>query len=227
MTVRFCVSILPETVVEAVNLVEKAEKRKADFIEVRLDRLKNYDALADIARHGRIPMIATNKSSDCKGEFSGSEIERQRTLFDAAKNGFEYVDLELSTPRLKSVVKNVRQTGAKLIISFHDFDETPSFAKISTILEEEAAVGADICKIVTTAKRIEDNLVILDFLSKTCGNHKTVSFCMGELGKPSRFLSPLFGAYFTIASLHPSGKTAPGQLPIQEMRKAYDALELT
>jgi 3-dehydroquinate dehydratase-1 len=120
----------------------------------------------------------------------------------------------------------MRQTDVKLIISFHDFDETPSFTKMCKILEEEAAIGADICKIVTTAKRIEDNLSILNFLSKTCGNHKTVSFCMGEEGKPSRFLSPLFGAYFTIASLHPRGETAPGQLPIREMRKAYDALEL-
>jgi 3-dehydroquinate dehydratase len=50
---------------------------------------------------------------------------------------------------------------------------------------------------------------------------------MGELGKPSRLLSPLFGAFFTIASFERGKETASGQLTIQEMKTAYQALGLT
>jgi 3-dehydroquinate dehydratase len=49
---------------------------------------------------------------------------------------------------------------------------------------------------------------------------------MGELGKPSRLLSPVFGAFFTIASLEKGRKTAQGQLTFQEMISAYEALGL-
>jgi 3-dehydroquinate dehydratase len=49
---------------------------------------------------------------------------------------------------------------------------------------------------------------------------------MGELGKPSRFLSPIFGAFFTIASFERGKETASGQLTIQEMKTAYHALGL-
>jgi 3-dehydroquinate dehydratase type I len=50
-----------------------------------------------------------------------------------------------------------------------------------------------------------------------------VCFCMGEKGKVSRLLSPMFGAYFTFASLE-GDSTAPGQMSIAEMRNAYALL---
>jgi 3-dehydroquinate dehydratase len=61
------VSILPKTVPEALQIIEKAEAAHADFIEVRLDRLKdcleNRQGLADLAAHGKTPKIATDKAS--------------------------------------------------------------------------------------------------------------------------------------------------------------------
>jgi 3-dehydroquinate dehydratase type I len=84
-----------------------------------------------------------------------------------------------------------------------------------------------VCKIITTAKHVEDNLTVLDFTSKASRNVKIVCFSMGELGKPSRLLSPLFGGFFTIASFERGKETASGQLTIQEMQTAYQALGLT
>jgi len=156
----------------------------------------------------------------------GSENERKKILLDAARNGFEYVDVELSTPRLKEIVGDLRGMGVKPVISFHDFDETPSSSQLNEILRREIDSGADVCKIVTTAKLVEDNLTVLDFVSKASKSAKIVCFSMGELGKPSRLLSPVFGAFFTIASLESGRKTASGQLTIQEMRTAYKALGL-
>jgi 3-dehydroquinate dehydratase len=47
---------------------------------------------------------------------------------------------------------------------------------------------------------------------------------MGERGKISRLLSPLFGAYFTFASLGQGSQTAAGQMSISEMKTAYTLL---
>jgi 3-dehydroquinate dehydratase-1 len=109
----------------------------------------------------------------------------------------------------------------KPIISFHDFNETPGSARLQEVLEKETANGAEVCKIITTAKRSEDNITMLNFVSKASRNAKMVCFSMGELGKPSRLLSPLFGAFFTIASLEHGKETASGQLTLQEMRRSY------
>ena len=226
MTIKVCVSLPPRTIDEASSLIEKAEAQHADLIEIRLDNLKKHARLADIARSSKTPLIATNKSTKNHGKFSGSEDDRQRILLDAARNGFEYVDVDLSTPNMKELIRNLREVGAKPIISFHDLNRTPALSQLTKVLEREIAAGADVCKIVTTARRVEDNLTILDFVSKASKKAKIVCFAMGELGKPSRLLSPVFGAFFTFASLDEKRKTANGQLTIQEMRRAYEALGL-
>ena len=228
MTARICVSILPKTVPEALRLIEKAEVAHANFIEVRLDCLEdcleNHRGLADLAAHGKTPKIATNMPRSCQGKFSGTEAERQQTLRDAAKSGFEYVDVELSTPQLKDLVKEVKALGAKPIVSFHKFNGALGISELNSILERESSSGAEVCKIVTTAERIEDNLTTLNFISTASSKAKLVCFCMGELGKISRLLSPLFGGFFTFASLERGSETASGQMTIQEMRAAYELL---
>lgn len=219
MTLRICVSILPKTVTEALRLIEKAEESHADFIEVRLDSLEIVSGLTDLA-HGKTPLIAANRSP------AGTEAERQATLLNAAKSGFEYVDVDLSSPKLKALVNEVTVSGAKCIISFHDHNGSLTLPELNSILEKEISSGADVCKIVTTAKRVEDNLTLLQFTSAARSKTKIVCFAMGELGKTSRLLSPVFGGFFTFASLERGSETALGQMTVQEMKAAYELLGL-
>jgi 3-dehydroquinate dehydratase type I len=211
------VSILPKTLSEALRLIEKAEEAHADLIEVRLDSIERHGELADLAAHGKTPKIATDRSSR-------TETEQQEMLLSAAKSGFEYVDAEVSTPRLKDLVKEVKALGAKPIVSFHKFDGSLGISELNSILEKQIASGAEVCKIVTTAKRIEDNLTTLNFVATSSSKTKLVCFCMGEHGKISRLLSPLFGGFFTFASLEHGSETASGQMTIQEMKAAYALL---
>ena len=219
MTPRICASILPKTIPEALRLIEKAEEAHADFIEVRLDCLENPRGLADLVAHGKAPKIATDMSSR-------TVTEQRQILLNAAKKGFEYVDVELANPELTDILKELKAIGAKPIVSFHDFTKTLSTSELNSILEREIASGASVCKIVTTAKRIEDNLAVLNFTSTASAQAKLVCFCMGELGRVSRLLSPLFGGFFTFASLELGSETAAGQMTIQEMRAAYELLGL-
>jgi 3-dehydroquinate dehydratase type I len=221
VTTRICVSILPKTVPEAIRLIDRAEDANAYLIEVRLDCLKdcleNQRGLADLAAHGEMPKIATDRSLR-------TETEQRQLLLNAAKSGFEYVDIELSTPRLEKLVKGLKELNTKPIISFHKFDGSVSIAELNSILEREIRGKAEVCKIVITANRIEDNLTTLNFVSEASRKTKIVCFCLGELGKVSRLLSPLFGGFFTFASLERGSETACGQMTILEMKAAYELL---
>ena len=213
-------SILPKTVPEALLLIEKAEAAHADFIEIRLDRLKDClenRGLADLVAYGKTPKIATDKASR-------SETEHRQLLIGVAKSGFEYVDIELSTPQLEDLVKELKALGAKSIVSFHKLDGSLSVPELNNVLEREISSGAEVCKIVTTAKQMKDNLTTLNFTSTASTKAKVVCFCMGELGKVSRLLSPIFGGFFTFASLEHGSETASGQFTIQEMKAAYKLL---
>jgi len=224
VTARICVSILPKNNIEALNLIEKAEKAQADLIEVRLDSLEITRKLSDLTASTKIPLIATNKLQSEKGFFVGTESERQQTLLNAAKSSFEYIDVDFSSPKHKETISQLNQLGAKTILSYHKFDGALSVSAMENILDEEIASGANICKIVTTAKQVEDNLPALSFVSFASSKAKLVCFCMGEHGKISRLLSPVFGAFFTFASLKQDNETAAGQMSINEMRTAYALL---
>ncbi|MGA3061134.1 MAG: type I 3-dehydroquinate dehydratase [Candidatus Bathyarchaeia archaeon] len=224
MTARICVSILPKNNHEALSLIKKAEKAQANLIEVRLDCFEAPTNLSELVESAKIPLIATNKLLIEKGFFAGTETERQKTLLNAAKNGFEYVDIDLSSPKHKETIKKLEPLGAKPIVSYHKFDGALSAHEMEKVLEQEIATGAIVCKIVTTAKKIEDNLAVLNFVSTMSSKAKLVCFCMGEPGKVSRLLSPLFGAFFTIASLEQGKETASGQMTIPKMRAALELL---
>jgi 3-dehydroquinate dehydratase type I len=217
VTPRICVSVLPKNMEEALQLTEQAEAAHADFIEVRLDRFENPRGLADLAAHGKTPKIATDKASR-------KETAHRQMLIAAAKSGFEYVDVELSTPQLADLVNELKALEAKPIVSFHKFDGSLSSSELNNLLEREVSAGAEVCKIVTTAKQMEDNLTTLNFTSAASRKAKVVCFCMGELGKISRLLSPLFGGFFTFASLESGSETASGQMTIQEMKASYELL---
>ena len=218
-------SILPKTTAEAIQLIDRAEEANADLVEVRLDSLKTFDGLSDLASHGKTPKIATNKLVTCRGNFTGTEAEQKQILLTAAKSGFEFVDIELSASSLKEFTTEASEHGAKLIISFHDFDGALKLAELDSVLEREIACGADMCKIVTTAKRIEDNLTLLNFTAAACKRANVICFAMGACGKVSRLLSPLFGGFLTFAALERGSETASGQMTVQEMRTAYKLLE--
>ena len=226
MTPRICVSVLPKTIREALSLVERAEEAGADFVEVRLDCLKSVEGLSELATHGEKPKIATMKTRGLVGEFVGTEEERKQVLLGAAKSGFEYVDIELENPEVKDIVRELKSLGAKPIVSFHDCEKSFRFEELNGVLEREIASGAEVCKIITTAKRVEENLELLSFTQAASAKAKVVCFGIGELGKVSRLLSPFFGAVFTFAALERGSETASGQMTVQEMKTAYKLLGL-
>jgi 3-dehydroquinate dehydratase I len=224
VSAKICVSILPKNIAEALNLIGKAEIEGADFVEVRMDALEETRNLSDLPKSTKIPLIATNKLQSEKGYFAGSEAERQQTLINAAKAGFTYVDVDFFSSKRAENIAKLKQLCIKTIVSYHKYDGILTISALENILDEEINSGADICKIVLTAKQIEDNLPILSFVSFASTKAKLVCFCMSEQGRTSRLLSPAFGAYFTFAALNTNNQTAAGQMSIKDMKAAYNLL---
>jgi 3-dehydroquinate dehydratase type I len=48
---------------------------------------------------------------------------------------------------------------------------------------------------------------------------------MGKEGKISRIISPLVGSYLTYAALTKGKETAPGQITVSELKKAWKNLK--
>ena len=124
----------------------------------------------------------------------------------------------------KKIVKKIKALGAKSIVSNHNFTLTPRLSEITKIYKRMLSVKGDVCKIITTAKKIDDNLTCLRFVVEASKSNNVVCFCMGELGVISRVLSPIFGGYFTYASVGKGKESAVGQLTVAETKKIYELI---
>lgn len=224
MRPRICVPVMEKNVKKAVRSVRLLDRHDPDLIEIRFDLMKSASSFSEIRDATERPLIATNRSRAQGGHFSGTQQNRLETLMSAAREGFDYVDIELTSKDDRGVIHKVRQDGAEVIISHHNSKLTPTESSLKAILEKERRAGADICKIVCTARSYRDSLRCLKFVEKHATETKLVCFCMGKHGISSRVLSPILGGYFTFASFRAGLETAPGQIPIDELRSLYKEL---
>jgi 3-dehydroquinate dehydratase type I len=199
-------------------LMKEISPKKPDLLEIRLDRLHERKLLEEIADRKSFPVIATDRSD--RGQ--RGKLEQ---LSYAAALGFDFVDLRYADTDA-AAVKQMKSKGAEVILSFHDYSQTPPKEELTKILEAQKSLGGDICKLVTTACLPHDNLTVLGFVEREAVNVRLVSFAMGRQGTPSRILSPFFGAEFTFAALSDKARTADGQLSIDELRSAWHILGL-
>jgi 3-dehydroquinate dehydratase type I len=197
--------------------------------ELRIDRIKDPD-LEGLLLHKQGRVIATNRKRDEGGCFRGTEEERVGMLIEAAALGADFVDIEASTAghlirRLKEEIGG-RDSGAGLIVSHHDFIGTPSERLLRKRFDDCSAWKPDIVKLVTMARRVEDNLKVLRLIpyARSRG-FEIVAFCMGRTGRVSRVASPFLGAYLTFAAASENEESAPGQLTLGEMMDLYLILD--
>ena len=207
-----------------------------DLIEWRID---GYDQVTDIgaclevlqalkAAMGLIPLIFTCRIH-LEGGFKkiSQETRLQLITTAVASGGVEIVDVEMcNEPAFIEKVKKTTQKGnAKLILSYHNFNETPDETFIYDKLVMAQDLGADIAKIAVMPKDYADVLTLLGATLKArTGAVKVpiVTMSMGPEGEVTRVAGGLFGSDLTFAV----GKeaSAPGQIPITDLRQAMSVL---
>ena len=192
-----------------------------DLFEVRIDLIG--DDWPEVARNLNKPWIACNRLAADGGGWEKDEASRIDALLKAIELGADIVDIELRTKGLADVVALIKKK-AKCLVSSHDLSGTPSLDSLKEIVERQAAAGADICKIVTTANSSNDNLRVLQLIT-AFPKEKIVSFAMGPLGSVSRILCPLVGGYFTYASMEEGKESAYGQIAVKDLRQLYEMVK--
>lgn len=210
-----CLSIIENNPL-AIRDVEK----EVDLFEVRLDIIG--DDWRSLVKALTKPWIACNRSRDEGGWGDFDTGKRVEALLEAGKAGASIIDMEYATAGLAEKVPLVKKYS-KCLLSFHDLESTPPLSRLVKIVERQIEAGADICKVVTTATKFEDNLIILQLISQFPGI-KIAAFAMGEAGRLSRIFSPLCGGYFTYGCLEEGREAAAGQLSVEEMRAIYGCL---
>ena len=162
-------------------------------------------------------ILATCRRHQNHGKFNGSIEDQIRLLEGAISGGARAVDVEIETAEnAKDRLESLR-TNAQLILSYHNYEGTPS---TESVLRRMLRIPADGYKIVTTARKPSDNWRVLG-LAKMHPRTPLIVLAMGETGFPTRVLSPAWGGLFTYAAPNASEGTAVGQVCARLMRNLY------
>ena len=208
-----CVSIQNKDLETIFDLLEE---RYVEMAEIRLDRCPQLgqEEIEELFSNSDVPLIATCRISDAM-----PAAEAEAKLITAIKAGAAYVDLELEAPAMmsKRIRREARECGTVLIRSYHDFEGTDSRTALEALVEKCQHLGAEIAKIVTTARMPEDARKVLSLYDRFAPE-TLVAFCMGEEGRQSRLDCLKKGAPFSYAAFDEAA--APGQWPAEEMFEA-------
>jgi 3-dehydroquinate dehydratase-1 len=199
--------------------VEPAARAHADAVEFRMD-LASDPLSALSAYDGDLPLVATNRAAWEGGE-AVDDADRLAALVTAAEHdAVAAVDLELRSltgertptgdgPDAASVAAHARDHGAAVVASVHDFDGTPD--DLDGLLREAADAG-DVGKLAVTAHDRADTLALLSATHRaTAAGHTVATMAMGEAGRHTRAVAPLYGSRIGYAPVGPETATAPGQ----------------
>jgi len=198
------------------------------FFEIRLDHFRNPETGLDCISQLRqaapgVQILATCRSHECGGNFRGPAERQFRLLADAVRHGVHWVDLEVELAERASTQAAQLHARTQLIISYHNFESTPSLDRILRRLQRHPATAY---KIATTARKPSDNWRLLDFTRRNF-RCRLITLAMGEMGLCTRVLSIMYGGLYSYAAPSCGQPTAAGQLTSDELRHLYRVEKLS
>jgi len=223
MKFKMCTPVSGTTIEEFLVNLDKTQK-VSDLIELRTDSIRalSMDHIRTIREATSKEAIFTCRSKDEGGLFSDPEAERVRIL-QRGIGLFEYVDIELSTVQKHDFSCD---DGTKIIISYHNFVETPSYWDMQKILFEINKYKPDIIKIATMIHEEFEVNKLYRLLTNKPHSEERIVIGMGEKGRMTRIIGPLLGSYLTFASTEWC-ESAPGQIELSEMKKILETFHVT
>jgi 3-dehydroquinate dehydratase type I len=203
--------------------MKRASDMGASLLEWRLDVTREPE-VESVLRQAPLPVIATVRPSEHGGHFHGTKEEQLQLLLRSAAGGSSYVDWEFRQE--EDLPEDLASMREQVILSYHNFHETPPKNTLESLFKEMAAIRTGVVKVVTLARKMEDNLSLLNLIGQGREQGvKVVAFCLGSLGRISRVACLLVGGAFTYAALERGAEAAPGQFTLPEMHRLLEMLQ--
>ena len=210
----FCISISKMNAPRVLS-----ELKKAEIAEIRLDILEFNKEEFKSFFNQNCETIAT-----CRiGKYN--DLERLEILKNAIDFGATYVDIEIESEEnyRTQLTQYAKEKGCKVIISYHNYDCTPAYKELESIVEQCIKFEADIPKIASQVLESIDSLNLLKLYSFY---QNIVVLGMGKKGMITRIYALDFGAPFTFCAPDGGEITASGQLEYSKLKQIHNLINI-
>ena len=203
---------------------------RVDFFEGIHDPVRVVEVAQAIRQTTEsIPIIFTRRAAHEGGEAISIDEAAVITLYEkiCASGAVDIIDYELSQSaanraRLRAVS---RAHDVLMIMSHHNFTSTPGATVLVEKLMDAERDGADIAKLAVMPQAAGDVLVLLEATLAASQRIEIplITMSMGAMGAMTRLCGWIVGSAVTFAV--GDGSSAPGQIPIDDLRAALKTME--
>jgi 3-dehydroquinate dehydratase I len=203
-------------------LLEQARSDRADVVEIRLDvwgtffRENMMEKMARFKEKIGLPMLVSFRGGHPLPPW-------WLPIHWRALSHASMIDVEWN-PKYpwREIIRNVKKYNLALMISHHDYKETPSEKALIRLAKAAYSKRADVVKIATRIKNEEDILTLLHVSEQFTPKRLMTIMGMGTWGALSRLVAPLFNACFIYGFI--GTPTASGQMPFRELQERMRSL---
>ncbi len=198
-------------------------RRPPDLFELRLDALRN--SLGEVERtlpKLRAPLILTARHPLEGGQGTLAAGDRRALLLRFLEHA-AFVDLELRSVRhFPALLRELRRRDIGLILSHHDFRETPPPRHLQRLAKSAAAFRPAIFKLATRTDTPAQLARLVSFFMESEGAPiPLAAMGMGRLGLASRQQLDRLGSALTYVALGEAN--AEGQPTLSRLRRTRRA----
>ncbi|MEG2128956.1 MAG: type I 3-dehydroquinate dehydratase [Acinetobacter sp.] len=239
LPVKTIVPITAKTKEQAIAQAKViAANQDADLAEFRIDLLefaadsKQVIALGHELKKvlGAKPMIATIRTHNEGGKLTISDADYGKTYQAYLKQPFmDMLDVEMFRDQqvVKNTVKLAHDKKVLIVMSNHDFKQTPSEDEIVKRLLKQDELGADILKIAVMPQSKQDVFTLMNATLKVSQQSKKplLTMSMGKLGTISRIATANMGGSFSFGMIGEA--SAPGQIDVTQLKQFLKTVQPT
>ena len=201
-------------------VLEKLDASLFDALELRLDACEDLTVEGLARLFLPLPTIFTLRCREEGGAFQGDEAARLDALEDLIRLKPAYMDIESSVPADRIAAIRALSPTTQIILSRHNFTETPDALDGVLGAMRVQAEGA-IYKIATYARNSLDALRMLVFCTQQReAGVQLVGICMGPDGESTRILAPVVHSGLCYCPVEEC--SAPGQIDVHSLREIYN-----
>ena len=230
-----CVPVMESSKEEILRETRRLEEAHTEMIEWRVDAFENVEspnAIREILNEMKhiikesilVYTFRSKNQGGCKA-LSAADIYDIHQVA-AESDVVDFIDVEyFEAKNPQKEIAMLREMGAYVIASHHDFEQTPDTEVIRMLLEQIRESGADVVKLAVMPQNMWDVLHLLEETNRFHENHPDyplITMSMGGTGLVSRLAGEVFGSALTFGSAGVA--SAPGQIGVEDLKMILSLL---
>ena len=214
--------VVPASSAESMNelLFDGAPTAPWDIVELRLDAFRPPLPIPGDLEEAKRPYLLTLRHPDEGGCGSPLSATERNLVLAPLVPGAAAIDLEVAyASEMEDTIDRARASGTAVVLSAHDFEQTPTLDALGQLVEKGQKLGADVVKIASRTESASDVTRLLA-LFDSFPDVNLALMGMGPLGMASRLLAAQCGSVLNYAC---AGEAmVEGQWPADEFRALLD-----